>query len=58
MIFHRNSGIDWFCPLSVDWVESDTVRWASEMIRQIQQQKAGKVVSGETVDFRIIKHGE
>ncbi len=56
MVFHRNRGVDWFCPLSVDWVESDTARWAAEMIGQVRQQKAGEAVSERSVDFRMVKH--
>lgn len=42
MVFHRNSGVDWLCPLPVDWLETDVAAWAAAMIRQVRQQKAGQ----------------
>lgn len=41
MVFHRNTEVDWTCPLAVDWVESDTAAWAGALIDQIRRQKAG-----------------
>jgi DNA-binding LacI/PurR family transcriptional regulator len=53
MVFHHNTGVNWLCPLPVDWVESDTSRWAAEMIRQVRQQKAGADVEPVSLNFEL-----
>lgn len=45
LVFHHNSGVDWFCPLAADRVETDTARWATEMITQIRRQMDGQDVA-------------
>ncbi len=58
LVFHRNSGVDWFCPLSVDWVESDLVAWAAAMIDQVRRQKAGEEIGEPTVlGYRLVEAG-
>ncbi len=44
MVFHRNVGIDFVCPLSVDWVESDVAACAGALIEQVHLQKRGSEV--------------
>jgi len=53
MVFHRNCGIDWLCPLSVDWVESDIAGWADALIQLIRQQKNDEAVKPITLPYRI-----
>lgn len=53
LVFHRNSGVDWHCPLPVNWVESVTARWAAEMIAQIRQQIDGRDIEGVYLPYRI-----
>ena len=58
MVFHHNTGVDWICPLGVDWVESDTTAWAAAMIEQVRRQKAGKAVTEPTVmGYRLVEGG-
>jgi DNA-binding LacI/PurR family transcriptional regulator len=55
MVFHRNSGVAWFCPLSVDWVESDVAAWAAALIAQVRRQKAGEEIQEPTVlGYRLV----
>ena len=59
MVFHHNSGVDWFCPLSVDWVESDVAAWADALIEQVRRQKAGEEIEEPTVlGYRIVEGGD
>ncbi|MEI6424241.1 MAG: substrate-binding domain-containing protein, partial [Lentisphaerota bacterium] len=53
IVFHRNSGVEWFCPLAVDWVEVDTAQWAAEMIGQIRKQVAGEEFAEVNLPFRL-----
>ncbi len=53
MIFHHNSGVDWVCPLGVDWMESDVALWAAEMIKQVRRQKAGKPVENVLLEYAL-----
>jgi len=53
LVFHHNSGVDWFCPLTADLVESDTARWAAEMITQIHRQMQGKPIAPVSLPFVI-----
>ena len=58
MVFHHNTGVDWLCPLAVDWVENDTAQWAAEMIKQVRRQKAGEKIDEPTVlGYRIVEGG-
>jgi DNA-binding LacI/PurR family transcriptional regulator len=58
MVFHHNTGVDWTCPLGVDWVENDTAQWAAEMIKQVRRQKAGEKIEEPTVlGYRIVETG-
>lgn len=58
MVFHHNTGVDWTCPLGVDWVENDTTQWAAEMIKQVCRQKAGEKIEEPTVlGYRIVAAG-
>lgn len=54
MVFHRNSGVKWLCPLAVDWVEVDTAQWAAEMIGQVRQQMAGEEIKAVNLPFRLV----
>ncbi len=53
VVFHRNSGVDWHCPLAVDQVESDTARWAAEMITQVRRQMEGQAIATVKLPFRM-----
>ena len=44
LVFHRNRGLDWHCPLKLDVLECDVSRWAVEMIRQVLLLRAGEAV--------------
>ena len=58
MVFHHNSGVDWTCPLGVDWVETDVAAWAAALIEQVRRQKAGKKIEEPTVlGYRIVETG-
>jgi DNA-binding LacI/PurR family transcriptional regulator len=58
MVFHHNGGVDWFCPLSVDWVESDVAAWAEALIEQVRRQKAGEEIEEPTVlGYRLVEGG-
>jgi DNA-binding LacI/PurR family transcriptional regulator len=54
LVFHHNTGVDWVCPLPVDWVESDVAEWAAALIRQVRQQKAGETVTPITLPYRLV----
>jgi len=53
LVFHRNSGVKWPCPLAVDWTVIDTQRWAAEMIKQVRVQKAGLLVEPVCLEFEL-----
>ncbi len=53
LVFHRNSGVDWHCPLAVDRVESDTTQWAAEMITQVRKQMNGEDIAPVRLPFRL-----
>ncbi len=53
LVFHRNSGVDWHCPLALDWVESDTARLAAEMITQVRRQMDGQAIATVKLPFRL-----
>ena len=53
-VFLRNSGLEWACPLNVDWVESDTDRWAVEMIRMALLQRSGETPEPVLIPFNLI----
>jgi len=53
MVFHHNTGVDWVCPLAVDWVETDMARWAAEMIKEVLLQKAGKPVVPVVLEYEM-----
>lgn len=56
LVFHHNTGVNWVCPLAVDWVESDVARWATEMIRQVRRQASGERVEPVLMDFEMKAH--
>jgi DNA-binding LacI/PurR family transcriptional regulator len=49
IVFHHNSGVDWTCPLGVDWVETDVSAWAAALIEQVRRQKAGETIEEPTL---------
>jgi DNA-binding LacI/PurR family transcriptional regulator len=53
LVFHRNTGVDWVCPLAVDWAVSDVTRWAAEMIREVRRQKAGGAPDSVLLDYEL-----
>jgi DNA-binding LacI/PurR family transcriptional regulator len=56
MVFHHNTGVDWTCPLGVDWVENDVGAWAAAMIEQVRRQKAGEEIQEPTVlGYRLVE---
>jgi DNA-binding LacI/PurR family transcriptional regulator len=56
MVFHHNTGVDWTCPLGVDWVETDVAAWAAAMIDQVRRQKAGEEIQEPTVlGYRLVE---
>lgn len=56
MILHRNSGLDLFCPLSVDWVESDVAAWAGALIGLVRRQKSRQPVGPVLLNFRLAEN--
>jgi len=54
LVFHRNTGVDWVCPLPVDRVESNVARWAAEMIAQVRRQKAGETVEPVVLPYQLV----
>lgn len=53
MIFHRNTNINWVCPIPVDWIVSDVSKWAQGMIDQVLRQKAGEIVEPLFLDYTL-----
>jgi DNA-binding LacI/PurR family transcriptional regulator len=49
MVFQHSTGVDWTCPLGVDWVETDVTAWAAAMIEQVRRQKAGETIEEPTL---------
>ena len=58
LLFHHNTGVDWVCPLAVDWVESDVAAWAAALIHQVQRQKAGEPVTPAILPYRLVTNGQ
>ncbi len=55
LVCHRNSGVDWPCPLPISWVESDVARCAAEMVAQVRQLKAGGAIAPVYLPYIIRK---
>lgn len=53
LVCHRNTGVEWTCPLPVSWVESDTAQCAAAMIRQVRQQKDGQPIQPVRLPYRL-----
>ncbi len=59
LVCHRNTGVDWGCPLPVDWVVSDVSRWAATMIEQVRRLKRGEPIEPVhlTYELRVAEEG-
>ena len=53
LVCHRNTGVDWSCPLPVDWVVSDVSRWAATMVEQVQCQKRGESIEPVHLTYEL-----
>lgn len=53
LVCHRNTGVDWACPLPVDWVVSDVSRWAATMIEQVRCQKRGEPIEPVYLPYEL-----